>query len=54
MEKVYRAATAELMRQDADLRLLLSRRETYERMLRVGGHMVSVSERVWFAVVKES
>ena len=54
MEKVYRAATAELMRHDGDLRLLLSRRETYERMLRVGGHMASVSERVWYAVVKES
>lgn len=54
MEKAYRAATAELMRDDGELRLLFARRESYERMLRVGGHMVSVSERVWYAVVKES
>jgi uncharacterized protein len=54
MEKVYRAATAELMAGDRDLRPLLAHRELYRRMLAVGDHMASVSERVWYAVVKES
>ena len=53
MEKVYRAAAAELMEGD-DLRGDMARREIYGRALRIGEHMASVSERVWYAVVKEA
>ena len=53
MEKVYRAAAAELMA-GGDLAPSMARRELYRRTLRIGEHMVSVSERVWYAVVKES
>jgi hypothetical protein len=53
MEKVYRAAAAGLV-DGGDLREGMARREVYGRTLRVGEHMVSVSERVWYAVVKEA
>ena len=53
MEKIYRAAMSDLQ-DDEDLRSVTGRRELYRRLLRIGEHMVSVSERVWYAVVKES
>lgn len=53
MEKVYRSAAAELMGA-GDLQSMMARRELYRGTLRIGEHVVSVSERIWYAVVKES
>ncbi len=53
MEKLYRSAAAELMRDDGS-HPQMARREIYRGILRVGERMVSVSERVWYAVVKEA
>ena len=53
VEDIYRLAAAELMAY-SDLRSSTGRRELYRGTLRVAEHIVSVSERVWYAVVKES
>jgi uncharacterized protein Yka (UPF0111/DUF47 family) len=53
IERVYRAAMSDLIELD-DLREVMSRRELYRRMARLGDTLVEVAERVWYAVVKES
>jgi hypothetical protein len=52
IEKVYRDAMAALVEID-DLREVMSRRELYRRVARMGEAVVDVAERVWYAVVKE-
>lgn len=52
IEKAYRDAMAALVAVD-DLRELMSRRELYRRVARIGEHVVDVAERVWYTVVKE-
>lgn len=52
MEKTYRAAMSAVLDED-DMRLLMSQRELYRRVSRMGDLVVEVSERVWYAVVKE-
>jgi uncharacterized protein len=52
IEKAYRDAMATLVAVD-DLRELMSRRELYRRVARIGEHVVDVAERVWYTVVKE-
>jgi hypothetical protein len=53
IEKVYRDAMAGLVETD-DLREVISRRELYRRVSRIGEVVVDVAERVWYAVVKEA
>ena len=53
VEKLYRSAAAELV-DETELRVTMARRELYRGTLHVAEHMVSVSERVWYAVVKEA
>ena len=53
VEGVYRRAAADLM-DYSDLRSSTGKRELYRGTLRVAEHIVSVSERVWYAVVKEA
>ena len=53
LERVYRAAMAELLRVD-DLREVMARRELYRRCSRMGEAAVDVAERVLYAAVKES
>ncbi len=53
IEKVYRDAMASLIGVD-DLREVMSRRELYRRVARIGEHVVDVAERVWYTVVKEA
>jgi len=52
IEKVYREAMASLVGID-DMREVMSRRELYRRVARIGEVVVDVAERVWYAVVKE-
>lgn len=52
IEKVYRDAMASLVAVD-DLREVISRRELYRRVSRIGDQVVDVAERVWYTVVKE-
>jgi uncharacterized protein len=52
LEKVYRDAMAALLDVD-DLREVMSRRELYRRVSRIGEVVIDVAERVWYAVVKE-
>jgi hypothetical protein len=53
IEKVYRDAMASLVEIE-DLREVMSRRELYRRVARVGEVVVDVAERVWYTVVKEA
>jgi uncharacterized protein len=53
IEKIYREAMAALVAVD-DLREVMSRRELYRRVARIGEVVVEVGERVWYAVVKEA
>ncbi len=53
IEKVYRDAMAALVAVD-DLREVISRRELYRRVSRIGEAVVEVAERVWYSVVKEA
>jgi uncharacterized protein Yka (UPF0111/DUF47 family) len=53
VEKVYRDAMASLVAID-DLREVMSRRELYRRVARIGEVVVDVAERVWYTVVKEA
>jgi uncharacterized protein Yka (UPF0111/DUF47 family) len=52
IEKVYRDAMAALL-DVPDLREVTARRELYRRVARMGEVVVDVSERIWYAVVKE-
>jgi uncharacterized protein Yka (UPF0111/DUF47 family) len=53
VEKIYRDAMAALVGVD-DLREVMSRRELYRRVARIGEVVVDVGERVWYSVVKEA
>ncbi len=53
IEKVYRDAMARLVEVD-DLREVMSRRELYRRVSRIGEVVVDVAERIWYSVVRES
>ena len=53
IERVYRDAMASLVGVQ-DLREVMSRRELYRRVPRIGEVVVDVAERVWYAVVKEA
>lgn len=53
IEKVYRDAMASLVGTE-DLREVMSRRELYRRVARIGEVVVDVAERVWYTVVKEA
>jgi uncharacterized protein Yka (UPF0111/DUF47 family) len=52
IERVYRDAMAALL-DVPDLREVTARRELYRRVARMGEVVVDVSERIWYAVVKE-
>ncbi|MCZ7534667.1 MAG: DUF47 family protein [Acidimicrobiia bacterium] len=51
MERIYRKAMSDLLDQ-AELREVIGRRELYRRYSRLGEEVVSVAERVWYALVK--
>jgi len=53
IERHYRAAMSSLIDLE-DLRVVIARRELYRRVSRLGGDIVEVAERVWYAVVKEA
>lgn len=53
IEHAYRDAMSSLL-SVADVRDLMGRRELYRRYARMGDAIVSVAERVWYALVKES
>ena len=53
VEHVYRRAMSALL-EDADLRLVMGRRELYRRLSRISDLVHRVAERVWYAVVKEA
>lgn len=53
IEHSYRAAMSALI-EVADMREVMGRRELYRRYARLGEAIVSVAERVWYAVVKEA
>ena len=52
VEHVYRSAMSTLLQVD-DLREVMGRREVYRRLSRIGDHIRTVAERVWYAVMKE-
>lgn len=53
VEHSYRRAMSALV-EVADLREVMSRREIYRRLSRIGDLVHHVAERVWYAVVKEA
>ena len=53
LEHAYRPAMSALMEVE-DLREVMSRREMYRRLSRIGDLVHIVAERVWYAVVKEA
>jgi uncharacterized protein Yka (UPF0111/DUF47 family) len=53
VEHAYRNAMSALV-DETDLREVMSRRETYRRLSRIGDLVHRVAERVWYAVVKEA
>jgi uncharacterized protein Yka (UPF0111/DUF47 family) len=53
VEHVYRSAMSTLL-DIADLREVMGRREVYRRLSRIGDHIHTVAERVWYAVMKEA
>jgi len=53
IEKVYRRAMSDLLEVD-DLRTVMGRRELYRRFSRIAESLQEVSERVWYAAVKEA
>jgi uncharacterized protein Yka (UPF0111/DUF47 family) len=53
LEHAYRPAMSALMEVE-DLREVMSRREMYRRLSRIGDLVHVVAERVWYAVVKEA
>ena len=52
VEHVYRSAMSSLLQVD-DLREVMARREVYRRLSRIGDHIHTVADRVWYAVMKE-
>lgn len=53
LERVYRAATGELVRHE-DVRLAIASRELYRRVSTISDDIVSVADRIWYSQVKES
>ena len=53
VEHAYRVAMSALL-DVADLREVMSRREVYRRLSRLGDHIHTVAERIWYTVVKEA
>ena len=53
VEHAYRSAMSALL-QVPDLRDVISRREIYRRLSRIGDLVHTVAERVWYSVVKEA
>jgi uncharacterized protein Yka (UPF0111/DUF47 family) len=53
LERVYRKAMSALV-QEADLRVVMGRRELYRRFSRISEDIAEVAERVWYASVKEA
>jgi uncharacterized protein Yka (UPF0111/DUF47 family) len=53
VERTYRTAMSALV-ETSDLRDVMSRRELYRRLSRIGDLVHRVAERVWYAVVKEA
>ena len=53
LEHAYRPAMSALMEVE-DLREVMSRREMYRRLSRIGDLVHIVAERVWYTVVKEA
>jgi hypothetical protein len=53
IEHAYRPAMSALL-DVSDLREVIARREIYRRLSRIGDLVHTVSERVWYAVVKET
>jgi uncharacterized protein Yka (UPF0111/DUF47 family) len=52
VEHVYRSAMSALLQVD-DLREVMAQREVYRRLSRIGDHIHTVAERIWYAVMKE-
>ena len=53
VEHVYRSAMSALLEVD-DLREVMAQREVYRRLSRIGDHIHTVAERIWYAVMKEA
>ena len=53
VEHVYRSAMSALLGVD-DLREVMGRREVYRRLSRMGDHIHTVADRIWYAVMKEA
>ncbi len=53
LEHVYRRAMSALLEID-ELREVTGRRELYRRYARLGDHVVSAADRIWYAVVKQA
>ncbi|HEY7106449.1 MAG TPA: DUF47 family protein [Acidimicrobiia bacterium] len=53
VEHAYRAAMSALI-EVSDLREVMSRREAYRRLSRIGDLVHRVAERIWYAAVKEA
>jgi uncharacterized protein Yka (UPF0111/DUF47 family) len=53
LQHTYRAAMSALI-ENRDLREVAARREIYRRLARTGDELVTVAERVWYSVLKET
>jgi uncharacterized protein Yka (UPF0111/DUF47 family) len=53
VEHVYRSAMSALLEVD-DLREVTAWREVYRRLARIGDHIHTAADRVWYAVMKEA
>jgi len=53
LEHVYRRAMSGLLEID-ELREVTGRRELYRRYARLGDHLVTAADRIWYAVVKQA
>ncbi len=53
VEHVYRSAMSALLQVD-DLSEVTAQREAYRRLSRIGDHIHTVAERVWYTVMKEA
>ena len=53
LERVYRAAMSDLVDGEVEVRDFMIKREMYRRFARMGEAMTDVSERFWYASMKE-
>jgi uncharacterized protein Yka (UPF0111/DUF47 family) len=53
LERVYRAAMSDLVDSEVEVRDFMIKREMYRRFARMGEAMTDVSERFWYASMKE-